>query len=434
MSVRVLILHKYTLSKYPYRSWVGPNAHLTLFCPKSELSAAEGFPAPDLADYDDILSFDSIDKYQNAGLVELDAIQRNSLHPFDRVIATFEFDMRRAAQLRDLFGVPGQNSISATAYRDKFVMKSCLRSAGIPVADFLVVDTVSDLVNAFNLLGPKIVVKPRWGAGSVGVAMLDGPDALRAYIMSSLRINEDCPANLIAERFVEHTLHHVDGFILGNDLVFASASRISSPLDYHIGKTEFSVIHDWRSPIYDQLVWLTSEVIRALPKFDHGIVHAEIFETYDGKLVFNEIGARMGGARIRGTVHEAFGIDLVECAVRAQMGQSVQHLFEHMQKGPKHQAGYSIFRPREGQLAKINPQCPFKWATDYQLFAKPGDKLSSAKGSADYFASVIATGSSSSQVETRLKEFEAWFWKATQIETITVESGDNLKANGAGLK
>ena len=390
---------------------------ITLICPKLAFSPVEGYRPPTESDYDNIVFFESDHDYRHSGLVEFEAISRHQERPFDRVVALSEYDVHRAARLRDLFGIPGQDSKSATAYRDKFIMKSYLREVGIPVADFRSIDRTCDLLEAFRILGPKIVVKPRWGASSVGVAIIGDISQLRSYISNTLHVDMDKPAILLAEQYIENQMHHVDGLIINGQLLVTSTSRITSQLSFHYGDSTFSVIHDQRSRISEQLTNMAKRAVNALPTFKDGIFHAEIFETPEGKLIFNEIGARIGGQRIQGTVRAAFGIDLVECAVRAQTNRPLPPEVSEAANGPKRAAGYVVFPPRQGQLRTLSTDCPFGWVADYQLLAKVGDRFDRAGSSADYFASMIVTGIDAAEVEARLTEAEAWFWRETRIDS-----------------
>lgn len=61
------------------------------------------------------------------------------------VVARSEADVLRAARLREVLGVPGQDFASALAFRDKVLMKSLLRERGVSVPEFAPVRIPLDL-------------------------------------------------------------------------------------------------------------------------------------------------------------------------------------------------------------------------------------------------------------------------------------------------
>ncbi|MFH8716321.1 hypothetical protein ACH4GC_34220, partial [Streptomyces zaomyceticus] len=119
-----LILNRSALAIRPYREWMGDGHRLLLITDARALSADDEIRGGQLASFDATVPL--VD-YHDSVLVEREALRLHAEFGFDEIIALSEFDLLRAARLRDLLGLRGQNEESAIAFRDKLVMKDLLR-------------------------------------------------------------------------------------------------------------------------------------------------------------------------------------------------------------------------------------------------------------------------------------------------------------------
>ena len=92
----------------------------------------------------------------------------------DRIIALDDFDVEKAAMLREHLRLPGLGETTSRYFRDKLAMRIKAQQAGIPVPPFTA--TINDnSINQFlcRTSGPW-VLKPRLMAGAVGIKVYDG--------------------------------------------------------------------------------------------------------------------------------------------------------------------------------------------------------------------------------------------------------------------
>lgn len=231
-----------------------------------------------------------------------------------------EFDLLRAARLRAALGIPGQTLASAKAYRDKAVMKELLAAAGIPMAPYAPIPDATTLHTFIAEHGYPVVVKPRTGAGSMGVEVLHDSAELAAYLELNPCLGGDDDAALLAEKFIAHDLFHVDGLVIDGVLVFSWPSACGSCLSYRDGDALVSAMLDAQDPLFEPLRQLTLEAMGALPTPATTTFHAEIFRTPEGELLLNEIASRIGGGKIYETCRLALDVDMARDYVRAVGG------------------------------------------------------------------------------------------------------------------
>ena len=111
-------------------------------------------------------SISRVENYRDSGKFELEVCDLFKKKPFKRIIIYHEYDLLRAAKLRDFFGLEGQNYASALAFRDKVLMKETLANAGIKVPSFMKVGSPIDVLEFIYKHGFPVVIKPIFGTGA----------------------------------------------------------------------------------------------------------------------------------------------------------------------------------------------------------------------------------------------------------------------------
>jgi biotin carboxylase len=226
----------------------------------------------------------------------------------DRIVALDDFDVERAAALREHLRIPGMGDTTARYFRDKLAMRIQAASSGIPVPEFLHVLNHEEISQFAKQVKFPFIVKARLLAGAHGLKKVDNEEELWS------RINElgDEQSFFLMERFVPGNIYHVDSIVYENEVRFALASRY--------GKPPFEVAHSGRvftsrtvlrsTEIEQKLLELNEKVIKAMGLL-RGVSHTEFIEAdEDGKLYFLETSARVGGAHIADLVEAASGINL----------------------------------------------------------------------------------------------------------------------------
>ncbi|MFD5520101.1 hypothetical protein [Streptomyces sp. NPDC127066] len=347
-------------------------------------------------------------------MVEEIALSLHERWSFDQVIALSEFDLLRAARLRRLFGVPGQDVPSATAFRDKLVMKRILADAGVPVVRFAPVTHFDDVLRFGADHGYPMVVKPRTGAGSEDVHVLHGEEDLPRLLAAHRELGSDDGARLLAETYVEHELIHVDGLVADGvtRLMWASTQGDSTCLDVKRGRLLHSCLLDADDPVLAEAVDLAGRALNALPAPETYLFHVELFRDVRGTLLVNEAASRMGGGMIEHMLQLSFGVSLPEVFVRFLAGGDPAPI----PATPRRMAGLALFPPRAGILLDIPATCPVEGVVTYTRHAEPGQRLRAARQSVEKIASVLAAGPTRSDVEKSLAATSAWLDRSVVID------------------
>lgn len=118
--------------------------------------------------FENVVGFDNFERNDR---LYSHIIDINKDKKIDNVIATHEFDLVKAGYLRGYLGIRGQNSESATLFRDKYKMKERLQNS-IKTPAFKRVSHVFDLIQFKEKNGYPIVLKPVDSAGSVDVEII----------------------------------------------------------------------------------------------------------------------------------------------------------------------------------------------------------------------------------------------------------------------
>ncbi|MFF1508340.1 ATP-grasp domain-containing protein [Streptomyces sp. NPDC058326] len=419
-----LILNRSPLATRPYREWIGEGHRLVLLTdPARALSADGTVRAEQLASFDETVA---LADFHDSVAVEREALRLHAEFGFDEIIAMSEFDLLRAARLRDLLGLRGQTEESATAFRDKLVMKDLLAAAGVPLAPYAAVPDATSLVRFTREHGFPVVVKPRRGGGSMGVEVLHDENQLWDYATRFPGLGTDDPSPLLVESHVEHELFHIDGLIVDGkiQLMWPSSQGTTTCLGMLEGQMLHSTMLDADDPRLDDLRTLTTTALNTLPTPPTTIFHAEIFGTPDG-LLFNEIACRMAGGRIEEQIRLGFGVHLPELYVRALTGGPLPRIPTE----PARIGGLALFPPRPGLLHSVPGECRIPGVTDVRVSASAGTLLGPAHTSVENFASALVVGGTRAEAVRTIEELRAWIESETVIEPLpepaTAPHGDS---------
>ncbi|MET9697954.1 ATP-grasp domain-containing protein [Streptomyces sp. NPDC006529] len=416
--MRYLVLNRTPLTGMRFPDWLGAGHEAVLLTDAAAVSSDPVERASQLAGYAHV---EVVQDYHFNPLVESQALAMHEKWGFEGVISLSEFDLLRAARLREAFAVPGQDVASATAFRDKLVMKRILSEAGVPVAPYAPVSNLADLLRFIDEVGYPVVVKPRSGGGSMDVHVLDDRHDVDTLLAAHRALGTDDGAHLLAEQYIEHELLHVDGIVVDGEtrLMWPSTQGDSTCLDIKRGRILHSCMLDADDPLFEPARDLTRRALAALPTPATSLFHAEVFRATDGRLVFNEVASRMGGGMIEDVVTLGFGHFLLEVFVRSVGGNEPPAL----PAAPDRIAGLALFPPRPGTLVEIPDACPVPGITAYRRHAEPGTVLEPARMSVEKIGSVLATGASRAEVERALAAAGAWFDGATVIRDAAADPG-----------
>jgi biotin carboxylase len=226
----------------------------------------------------------------------------------DRIVPLDEFDLEAASALREHLRIPGMGETTVRRFRDKLAMRQAAAEAGVPVPPFTAVFNDEEVGGWMDRVAPPWLLKPRTEAASIGIRKVTDAAEVRA----ELERLGDRRAHFLLEKFLPGDVFHIDSIVEQREVVFAAASRYASPpFDVAHGGGLFSSRTIDRGSTDEQALIALNHAIVAALGMVRGVLHTEsIRSAADGRFVFLETAARVGGAHIVDMIEAATGANL----------------------------------------------------------------------------------------------------------------------------
>ena len=226
----------------------------------------------------------------------------------DRIVALDDFDVEKAAYLREQFRIPGMGQTTARYFRDKLAMRIRAEEAGILVPPFTAIFN-DEIVNVFaDQIALPWVIKPRSEASATGIKKIHNKEELWAVIHSL----GDERHQYLLEQFKPGDVYHVDALTVDGEVQFVRVSKyLATPFEVAHGGGVFRThTIKFGSQEDRELQKLNADVLKAFGmKFSAS--HTEFIQAHeDGKFYFLETSSRVGGAHIAEMVTYSSGINL----------------------------------------------------------------------------------------------------------------------------
>jgi hypothetical protein len=220
----------------------------------------------------------------------------------DRFFGVQEHLQLPVAQARAGLGIPGMDVETCRGFRDKALMKSRLRAAGVPCARHRLAANAAEARAAAREVGYPLIVKPPAGAGAADTHRVEEPAQLDAALKGY---------PVLLEEFVRGEEHSFDSVWLGGEALWHSVS-VYRPSCLEVLRNawiQWTVLLPRRidGAEYDPVRAAGEAALRALG-FANGMSHMEWFRRLDGTVAISEVGARPPGAQfttLLGLAHDA---------------------------------------------------------------------------------------------------------------------------------
>lgn len=319
---------------------------------------------------------------------------------FTYVIPHSEFDLVRAAQLREFLGIKGQSVKSAVAYRDKVLMKEYLQKADIEVAPFKRLNNWTDIVLFCNKNQFPVVIKPVDGCSSKDILVAKNLSELASFFQHKT------VEGWMIEKFIDGEMYHVNGVITENgETFYAPCAYINNALDFKLAGIFGSRTIETTTPLAKRLIELTKKTIAALPTTPALGFHAEIFHTPQDKLILCEIASRTAGSLTGELIEKTWGINIHECWIKACAG-CIDKLKYNL--NPELYAASIRMPVRTSTLLSLPVNVPFDWVSTFCVSGKSGEKYNQATTYTDDVVSAIVTGKDDAQLLNHIEIFIQW--------------------------
>lgn len=226
----------------------------------------------------------------------------------DRIVALDDFDVEKAALLRETFRIPGMGQTTGRYFRDKLAMRVQAAEAGINVPAFSALFN-DDEINAYIArTSAPWLVKPRSEASATGIQKAHSAEQLWQIIHGLA----DKRHHYLVEQFRPGDVFHVDALSFNQKVQFARVSRyLATPMEVaHGGGVFRSMTVEFGSKDEKALQKMNAEVMKAFG-MNYSASHTEFIKCKeDGKFYFLETASRVGGANLAEMVEASSGINL----------------------------------------------------------------------------------------------------------------------------
>lgn len=226
----------------------------------------------------------------------------------DLVVALDDFDVEKAALVREHFRIPGMGQTTARYFRDKLAMRVQAEDNQIPIPGFSALFNDVEITHFLeNTSGPWLV-KPRSEASAAGIKKVYSKNEAWDWIQGL----GDGRHNFLIETFKPGDVYHIDSLIINKEVVFERCSQyLSTPFDVaHGGGIFRSVTVEFGSLDQQALSLINHQVMKAFGmKFSAS--HTEVIKCHeDGNYYFLETASRVGGAHLAEMVEASSGINI----------------------------------------------------------------------------------------------------------------------------
>lgn len=237
-------------------------------------------------------------------------------HP--EVISNDEFCLERLARARHDLHLAPVTPTGLAGYLDKVLMKERLNAAGIQVPAWRTIDHVHDALTDTDPLpavGYPVVAKPRIGANSRGVRVINNPTQWAAWVHD--RAAQD---DWQVEAFIAAPMCFVDALIVDGTYQPVLVGRYLGGLLPTPGVSVLGAISVPRTdPLWQRAIALGEQVAHTLGQDGRFATHLEFFDT-DPRATVMEVCARAPGALVSEMARVTAGSNLETAHLRAQAG------------------------------------------------------------------------------------------------------------------
>jgi biotin carboxylase len=227
------------------------------------------------------------------------------------------------ASLRESLGLAARDFPLEVAWncRDKWRTRKCLEDKGIPSPRYSLAMTVTEAEVAAERIGYPVVVKPRAGAGGLGVRLCGSLNELRAGWELAVESNDGRLPGALVEEYIDGPEYAVQAVTMGGrtEVVSVFAQTVSEPPAFvELGYDYPSGLGVAELTALDRLV---ADALAAIG-LTNWVSHTQVRRDASGFKVV-EINARRPGGRLVDMTEAVSGIDLVRAATELALGRPV---------------------------------------------------------------------------------------------------------------
>jgi len=227
----------------------------------------------------------------------------------DGIVALDDFDVEKAAYLRENLRMPGMGQTTGRYFRDKLAMRMRAKDAGISIPAFSPLFNDDEINEYADTVSPPWVLKPRSEASSSGIMKVHSKEELWRKIHE---LGNENRIKYLVEQFKPGAVFHCDGLNWQGKTLFSITSQyLATPMEISQGGGIFRSANIPYNSADDKAIKKMNEQVMKAFGMQHGANHTEFIKCNDdGKIYFLETASRVGGAHLAEMVEAASGVNL----------------------------------------------------------------------------------------------------------------------------
>lgn len=291
----------------------------------------------------------------------------------EAILSSSEYYVAHAARCARTFGLPGADVDAVTKCRDKAYQREMLSRAGISGPEYIVVNSAKEAMEYTKPFGVPLVLKPRFGSGSIGVRLCQNEQEITNQANQLLSLSEQIDKNPKAGGFIVES--YLDGDEYSVEIFDGQVIGITRK---HLGKHPHFIEtgHDYPATLSkSDMTALVDTALRTTETLglDFGPVHVEL-RLAKGKASIIEVNPRLAGGFIPKLIAKATGIDLIEKTLDRALGK---HILMH--KRNHRWASIRFLLPtHNGRLVRLNSnraQTLLRHDEEIEMYAAPDSRI-----------------------------------------------------------
>ena len=275
----------------------------------------------------------------------------------DGALTFWEDDVLLTSRITSKFNWIGSPYDTVKKVRNKFEFRKFCNNNNIRAPRHALIRSRKDLQRIKEEFTFPLVMKPVYGSSSAYVVKVEEEDLERVYdyIKQNLSLQTESALHDGFDIFVEE---YIDGDEVDIDILMQNGKikyysitdnfQTEEPFFVETGDCIPSSLPENRQ---DALFELAEETLEKL-KIQNGVVHFEAKSTRHGPVPI-EVNLRMGGDYIHSIVKEAWGVDLIENAVKIAFGIYIPKI-KRPDLPKKFIVGRYFLPPQSGILSKLH--------------------------------------------------------------------------------
>lgn len=338
-------------------------------------------------------------------------ITANQRVKINGVLTFWEDDVLLSSRIADKFNFIGIPYHIAKKVRNKYLFREFCRENSIPAPGHILIKSIDDLKEVERELKFPIVIKPSYGSSSAFVVKVTDKDDLLdiyKYVKNNISVSTESALTdgleIFAEEYIDGDEVDIDIILQNGKVKFYSISdNFNKSKDIFFIDNGQSIPSSLPEKNQNELIEIVEETLEKLG-IQNGCIHFEAKSTHHGPVPL-EINLRMGGDYVYSYIKDAWGVDLVEMAVRIAIGQYIK--IDKSEEPDKYIIGWDLFPDHSGILVQLDISDRLRhkrYLEELHIYKKIGEPVLIQPDGVEFLGWLTVSGDSAVDAQDNLRD------------------------------